>query len=177
MKNKKVLKTVQAAVIAAIYAVLTSLLWEFSSLAIQVRASEALSVLPCFTPSAVPGLFVGCLISNIIRGNFIDAIFGSLTTLVASVLGKLIYKKTKGKKAVYLMLVPSVVLNAIAIPFILYYGYGMSSFAGFEGVWTVLGIYSVSVFAGQMISCYGLGIPLYHMLCKIDERTNIISLK
>lgn len=177
MKNKRVLKIVQSAVIAAIYVVLTSLLWEFSSFAIQVRASEALNVLPCFTSAAVPGIFVGCLISNLVRGNVIDGIFGSLTTLVAAILGRWIYKKVKGKKALYLMLLPSVVLNALTVPFILYYGYGMSDFLGFDSVWTVLGLYAVSVLAGQIISCYVLGIPLYHMIKRIDDRTNIISLK
>ncbi len=177
MKNRKILGTVKAALVAAIYAVLTSILWEFSSLAVQVRVSEALSVLPAFSGASVAGLFAGCLISNLLRGNFIDAVFGSLTTLIAAWLGRVIYKKARCKGRVYLMLLPSVIFNAITVPLILYYGYGMSSFAGFEGTWAVLGIYSLSVLIGQVISCYALGIPLYKILEKIDKKTHLISLE
>ncbi len=177
MKNKRVLKLVQAAVIAAIYTVLTSVLWEFSSLAVQVRVSEALSVLPAFNSGAVPGLFVGCLLSNLFRGNIIDAIFGSLTTLVSAYLGRLIYKKVKGKSAVCLMLIPSVLLNALTVPFILYYGYGYSEFMGYDRVGIVLALYGVSVLIGQAISCYVLGVPLFKLLWRIDERTGMISMK
>ena len=167
MKNKKVFFIVEASVIAAIYTVLTSVLWEFSSFAIQVRVSEALSVLPAFSAGAVPGLFVGCLISNLLRGNIIDAVFGSLTTLLSAYLGRIIHKKVSGKLGLYLMLMPSVVLNAVAVPLILYYGYGLSSFAGFEGTGAVLAAYAVSVLIGQSLSCYGLGIPLYYVLKRI----------
>ena len=81
MRNKKVLFLTQAAVIAAIYVVLTIFISAFNlaSGAIQVRISEALTILPFFTPAAIPGLFVGCIISNTITGSAIwDILFGSL---------------------------------------------------------------------------------------------------
>ena len=70
MKNKKTLYLVQAAMIAALYVVLTLIANAFglASGAIQIRLSEMLSVLPFFTPAAIPGLFVGCLLSNFLTG-------------------------------------------------------------------------------------------------------------
>ena len=78
MRNKKVLFAVQAAMIAALYVVLTYItnLLGLASGTIQVRFSEALCILPVFTPAAIPGLFIGCLISNLITGGIIwDIIF------------------------------------------------------------------------------------------------------
>ena len=70
MRNKKVLFLTQAAVIAAIYVVLTIFISAFNlaSGAIQVRISEALTILPFFTPAAIPGLAIGCLLSNLLTG-------------------------------------------------------------------------------------------------------------
>ena len=69
MRNKKVSFLTQAAVIAAIYVVLTIFISAFNlaSGAIQVRISEALTILPCFTPAAIPGLAIGCLLSNLLE--------------------------------------------------------------------------------------------------------------
>ena len=79
MRNKKVLFITQGAVIAAIYVVLTYIvsLLGLTNGVIQVRLSEALTILPVFTPAAIPGLVVGCVISNILTGAVIwDVIFG-----------------------------------------------------------------------------------------------------
>lgn len=87
MRNKKVLFITQAAVIAAIYVVLTIFISAFNlaSGAIQVRVSEALTVLPFFTPAAIPGLAIGCFLSNLITGAAVyDVVFGSLATLAWS---------------------------------------------------------------------------------------------
>lgn len=87
MRNKKVLFAVQAAMIAALYVVLTYItnLLGLASGTIQVRFSEALCILPVFTPAAIPGLFIGCLISNLITGGIIwDIIFGSIATLLGA---------------------------------------------------------------------------------------------
>ena len=81
MRNKKVLFLTQAAVIAAIYVVLTIFISAFNlaSGAIQVRISEALTILPFFTPAAIPGLAIGCLLSNLLTGAAVyDVVFGSL---------------------------------------------------------------------------------------------------
>ena len=92
MKNKKVAFITQAAIIAAMYAALTlaqgALLPGTTTRAIQFRASEALNILALFTPAAIPGLTLGCIISNlqsIGQGLPLDMIFGSLATLGASV--------------------------------------------------------------------------------------------
>ena len=83
--NKKVLYLVHGAVIAALYVVLTMLAnaLGLANYAIQVRFSEALTILPVFTPAAIPGLFLGCIISNTMTGcMLLDIIFGSLATLI-----------------------------------------------------------------------------------------------
>ena len=81
MKNKSVLFMAQAAMIAAIYVVLTIVFAPFSFGEVQVRIAEALTILPVFTPAAIPGLFIGCLIGNILGGALLpDIIFGSLAT-------------------------------------------------------------------------------------------------
>ena len=89
MRNKKVLLIVQAALIAAIYVVLTYFISAFNlaSGAIQVRISEALTILPVFTPAAIPGLFIGCLLSNLLTGGMpsMMSCSGSLATLTRSV--------------------------------------------------------------------------------------------
>ena len=97
MRNKKVLFLTQAAVIAAIYVVLTIFISAFNlaSGAIQVRISEALTILPFFTPAAIPGLAIGCLLSNLLTGAAVyDVVFGSLATLLGAV-GTYLLRKHK----------------------------------------------------------------------------------
>ena len=165
---------VKAAIIAALYALTTFMLWEFSSLAIQVRVSEIMCILPAFTSSAIPGLAIGCAFANLMAGNVIDAVFGSLATLIAAVLTYFIGKYVKNNLVKTILLpLPAVVCNAIAVPLILYYGYGMHSFLGATSALPVLGLYALSVGIGQTIVCYGGGIPLYRALKKINEKYKI----
>ena len=83
MKSKKLVFICQAAVIAALYVVLTYVFSAFASGVIQVRVSEALTILPAFTPAAIPGLVIGCLLSNTLTGCvLLDIIFGSVATLI-----------------------------------------------------------------------------------------------
>lgn len=122
MKNKKTLFITQAALIAALYVVLTYVANAFglASGNIQLRFSEALTVLPYFTPAAIPGLFVGCLLANLFTGSIvIDIIFGSIATLIAAV-GTYYLRKHK-----FLCKLSPILVNAIVVPFILYYGYGV----------------------------------------------------
>ena len=85
---------VRGAIIAAVYALLTIVLAPISSGLIQCRVSEAMSVLPYFTFSAVPGLFIGCLIANLLTGAPIyDVVFGSLATLLAAYMTYLLRKR------------------------------------------------------------------------------------
>lgn len=172
--RKEVRYLCHGAIIAALYAVLTLATWSFSSMSIQVRISEAFAVLPLFTPAAVPGLFVGCLIANLLGGGIvIDTVFGSLATLVAACLTYLIGKRIRGKARWILAPLPAVLLNAIVVPFVLYYGYGFTDFMGYDGLVPVLLLNALSVGIGEIISCYGLGIPLYHALDKLDRRYSL----
>ncbi len=163
------------AIIGAVYAVLTLATWSFSSMQIQLRVAEALTVLPLFTPAAIPGLFIGCLVANLMSGNVIDAIFGSLTTLLAALLTYFIGQKIKGKAKLPLAVLPPILLNAVAVPLILYFGYGFKDFLGFDTMLPVLLLNALSVLIGQFLSCGLLGATLYFSLSTIETRTGIFS--
>ena len=76
----------QAAVIAAIYVVLVVIFNYISFGPVQFRIAEALTILPYFTPAAIPGLFVGCIIANILGGAIVwDVVFGSIATLIGAI--------------------------------------------------------------------------------------------
>ena len=153
MKNKGTLFMVQAAAIAAVYVVLTTVFAAFSFGEVQVRISEALTILPVFTPAAIPGLFVGCIISNFLGGAILmDVIFGSIATLIGAVFT---YKLRNSSK--WLAPVPPIVANALIVPFTLYYGYGVNLPIPFM---------MLTVGIGEVISCGVLGMILYGALSK-----------
>lgn len=133
---------VEAAFIAAMYAALTILIPGGSG-QVQVRVSEALTVLPFFMPAAIPGLFAGCLLANIIVGvSLYDVIFGSLATLAAAFL-------TRKMPVKYLAPLPPVVINAVVVAFILNISLNAPLLA-------TMGFVAI----GEIIACYGLGYPL-----------------
>ena len=151
--NKNVRFITQAAVIAAIYVVLTLLAnaLGLANYAVQVRFSEALTILPFFTTAAIPGLTIGCLLSNIMTGCALpDIIFGTVATLLGA-LGTYALKKHK-----WLAPLPPIAANTIIVPFILLYAYGI------EPLWFSF----VTVFAGEVISCGILGLLLLNVLSK-----------
>ena len=162
MRDKKVLLTVQAAMIAAIYVVLTYFISAFNlaSGAIQVRVSEALTILPYFTPAAIPGLTIGCLLANLLTGATVyDVVFGSLATLLGAV-GTYLLRKHK-----FLCTLPPVVSNMLIIPFVLRYGYGLVwEFGGQD--WSIP-FYMLTVGAGEVICCCILGTILLNALAKV----------
>lgn len=160
----------EAAVIAALYAVLVLTLAPLSSGPVQVRISEALTILPALYGSAVPGLFLGCLVANLFTGNVFDIVFGSLITLAAAILGRLLAKKA-GKAAPFLAPLPAVILNALFLPFVFVYGYGLTSFGNATSTPAVLGFMSLSVLAGETLSAYVLGLPLYFAVRKLKSAT------
>ena len=154
MKTTRVRFMTQAAMIAAIYAVLTIFISAFhlASGAIQIRISEALTILPAFTPAAIPGLFLGCLISNLITGAMLpDIIFGSLATLLGA-LGTYFLRKYK-----WAIPIPPILANVLIIPWILSYVYG------FPGS---IFYFMLTVGIGEVISCGVLGLLLYNVLCR-----------
>lgn len=139
---------VRGAIIAAIYAALTLALAPISYGAGQLRVAEALTVLPFVMPrSAVPGLFVGCLLANLFGGGGIwDIVFGSAATLLAALL-------TARCRHRLLAPLPPVVLNAVVVGTVLYVLYYAGS--GIP-IWLIM----AQVGAGQCLACYGLGLAL-----------------
>ena len=156
--NKKALFITQAAMIAALYVVLTVFINAFglANGAIQVRISEALTILPFFTPAAIPGLFIGCLISNIVTGCLPwDVVFGSMATLIGA-LGTYALRKYK-----FLAPIPPIFANALIVPIILIKVYALP-----DAYWFLL----LTVGAGEVISCGILGMILLFALNKYRDK-------
>lgn len=155
-QNSKVLFTAQAAMIAAIYVVLTVIGASFAFGPVQVRLSEALTILPVFTPAAVPGVFLGCLISNVIAGALLpDIIFGSLATLIGAVFTWLLRNNSR-----YLAPLPPVTANALIVPFVLKYAY-------MEPLPIPFMILTVGI--GEIVPCGILGLLLHAALSRYQN--------
>lgn len=155
MKSKKLVFICQAAVIAALYVVLTYVFSAFASGVIQVRVSEALTILPAFTPAAIPGLVIGCLLSNTLTGCvLLDIIFGSVATLIGALGSYALRRHT------WLVPIPPIVSNMIIVPFVLRFAYGATDAFPFM---------MATVGAGEIISCYLLGMILYGALKKANH--------
>lgn len=143
---------VQAAVIAAIYTALTLLLMPLGYGVMQIRISEALTVLPAVTPAAVPGLFIGCLVSNMVGPyGIMDMIFGSSATLLAAMCSY--WLRTKP----LLVPLPPVIANGFIIGAMLYYAYSVPFSLYACILWVAL---------GEALACYCLGFPLLRYLNK-----------
>ena len=139
----------QAALVAALYVVLTylSAAIGLSSGVIQIRFSEALTILPYFMPSSITGLFVGCILANSLTGCAVwDVIFGSIATLLGAIFTYLLRKKNK-----FLAPIPPILANTIIVPFVLKFIYG------FNGA---LPYFFLTVFIGEVLSCGVLGMLL-----------------
>lgn len=150
-----------SATFAALYVVMTlvSAIFGLSSGAIQIRISEALCALCYFTPAAIPGLTVGCLVSNLVTGaNFLDVIFGTLATFIGAMGGWLLRKQ----RFSWLVTVPTVLANTIIIPFVIVYGFGVTDIA--------LPLLSLSIFVGEFVSATVLGTGLIAILKKYSFR-------
>lgn len=197
-------RILRAAVIAAVYSVLTILLAPLSYGPVQIRFSEALTILPLLFPEAVIGVTVGCLIANIFNGMWTDMVFGTLATFTAAVLTYLIGKAFKlsapvkkfndageyntaaggslplaptpfqsAKKrtaGVFLAALPPVLVNALVVPFIIFMYIqddmaNINIFTDNNILLYLLGF--CSIFIGQAIAVYGVGIPLYYGVKKI----------
>lgn len=154
MKEKQTLNVqfiAQAAMIAAIYVVLTLVFAPFSYGEVQIRISEALTILPAFTPAAVPGLFIGCLLGNILGGCIVpDIIFGSLATLIGAAFTYTIRDRSR-----FLAPVPPIVSNTLIVPFVLRFGYQVPLPIPFM---------MLTVGIGEIISCGVLGMVVYGAL-------------
>ncbi len=156
MENKKILTLTQAAMIAAVYVVLTYVFSAFSFGQVQIRIAEALTILPVFTPAAVPGLFIGCLIGNITGGAVLpDIIFGSLATLAGAIGTRVLRKKNP-----IVCTLPPILSNVIVVPLVLRFAYG---------VLLPIPVMMLTVGIGEVIGCGVLGVGLYTVLKKYKE--------
>lgn len=156
--NKKILFICQAAMIAALYIVLTFLANTFglANGVIQIRLSEALTILPAFTPAAIPGLAIGCFLSNAMTGCVIwDILFGTFATLTGAI-GSYAIRKCK-----WLVPFPPLLANTIIVPFVLRYAYGAED--AFPFIMGTVGI-------GEFLSCFILGMILFHSLQKFHRQ-------
>ena len=158
--NKKFFTTrriAHGAIIAAVYVVLCIIFQPISYGPIQFRIAEALTIMPLFTPAAIPGLFVGCILANIIgQGVIMDVIFGSLATLIGAVLGYLLRRNR------WLVPIPAVIANALIIPFVLRYGYGFTD--------VPIALEMLYILAGEVVGCYILGELLATILMPHKNR-------
>lgn len=163
MKRKinSTLFTTRGAMIAAVYVALTLLAsaMGLSSGVIQFRFSEALCILPIFLPEAIPGLFIGCLISNLIAGGVIwDIIFGSIATLIGALGARWLKNLPEGKK--WIATLPTVFSNMIIVPFVLIYAYGAPD--SYIFLMLTVGI-------GEVVCATFGGSALYYLMKKYEK--------
>ncbi len=160
MKATKIQVLTQAAMIAALYVILTAVsnALGLANFAIQLRFSEALTILPAFTPAAIPGLFIGCLIGNILTSCALpDILFGSLATLLGAFGTHFLCRiHHTGQNRLFLAPLPPILSNMLIIPFVLRYAYGIRPF------WFPF----LTVTAGELLSCGLLGTVLLLSLGK-----------
>ena len=157
MNHSSTRKITFGGVIAALYVVLTVVANAFglASGTIQVRISEALTILPVFTIAAIPGLTVGCVLANLITGCAPwDVVFGSLATLIGAVGTRMLRKKP------LLAWISPVIANMAIVPVVLQKVYGVPD------AWWYL---ALTVGAGEVISCGILGLLLYHSVKNIPQ--------
>ena len=153
MKSTKFL--VQAAVIAALYAALTIFLMPISYGVMQIRVSEVLTILPAFTPAAIPGLLIGCFVANMVGPyGMLDMVIGSAATLIAA------FASYKLRKNIYLVPIPPIIANGLLVGGMLYYAYGVPFSLPACIFWVAL---------GEAGACYALGLPLLKYLKKRES--------
>jgi len=142
-----------SAIIAALYAALTLGFQAISYGAVQFRVSEAMTLLPVLFPEAIPGLTVGCLISNLFNpmgATVYDVVFGTLATFLAA------WMSSRMKGSIWLRALPPVVCNAVIVGMVITYAYGVD----------LLWMNMLTVGLGEAAVCYALGVPLVRVLEK-----------
>lgn len=149
------MQVAMGAAIAALYVVLTLIFAPISFGAVQVRIAEILTILPLFTPAAIPGLFVGCILGNMIGGAIVwDIVFGSIATLLGAIFGYMLRKNR------WLVPIPAVIANSVIVPLVLRYGYGIDT-----PIWLLV----IYIFIGEVIGCYILGEVLATVLLRYPK--------
>ena len=148
-KNQRLRYMAAAGMTAALYTVLSLVNIPISFF--QFRPAEALTALPLLTPAAIPGLFLGCMIANYMTGClFYDILFGSIATLLGAIGTRVLRKRPA------LAMLPPVLSNTLIIPPILVFAYGAND---------AYPLLMLSVFVGELISCYLLGL-IFHRAAK-----------
>ena len=163
MKTSKTLYLTQGAAVAALYVALTYLAaaMGLASGDVQFRPSEALTILPCFFPAAVPGLAVGCLLANLLTGCVAwDVVFGTVATLLGA-LGTRALRKNRWPACL-----PPIVSNMVIVPFVLRYAYGVPGTIPFM---------MLTVGVGEVVCCGILGQLLYTALDKQRGRIKFLE--
>ena len=154
-----------AGVLAAVYAVVTYLCQPFAYGSIQFRLSEALAVLCCFTPAAIPGMVVGCIVANIfttLSFPVIDIVFGSLATLLACLITRRMSRSLDEKPWIaWLIPLPTILCNAVIVGAMIAY-----FFTEGESFLPAFAYNALTVGAGEAAVMYVLGLPLLFFLRK-----------
>ncbi len=148
----------QSGLTAAVYIAL-SLLSAALGLAsgqVQLRLGESLCLLPCLLPAAVPGLTVGCLLTNLLTGCPLwDVLFGTLATLLGALGSRILKNRPR------LAVLPPILANAVIIPQVLTRVYGLQA---------ALPVLTLTVAAGEIVTCGLLGTVVYNTLSKHKNR-------
>lgn len=177
LQTNKTKKMVTIAMIAALYAVITLAIAPIAFSTVQFRVSEMLTVLPMFTPLAIPGLTLGCALANLVGAlsginpiGYIDAVVGSSATLIASLLSYLIAKNGKNWIKYTFVPLPPVLVNAVIVGIELTVLF--NSGENFSKAFIANGI---SVLIGQLVICYSLGMLLMVSLNRKDIHKKIFA--
>ena len=163
--KEKTLYVTRGAAVAALYVLLTfiSSLFGLDKGVIQFRLSEMLCILPIFLPEAVPGLFIGCIAANLMTSAVIwDVVFGSIATLIGAI-GAWLFRKLP-KKLIWLATLPTILSNAIIVPLVLKFAYGVPDLIPFM---------VLTVGIGEIVTAGILGMLLYFSLVKNKFLNNL----
>lgn len=180
MKNFNTRSLVSAAIIAAMYTVLTFVFAPISFGVVQFRISEALTILPLFTPIAIPGLTVGCLISNFIglsmgQTQIWDLLFGTSATLLAAITTYLIGKLNKKHLDHILGPFPAVLFNGIIVGMQLTLFYSDLNINA--DILKIFLVNTLTVMLGEFVVCYVLGNLLMFVLKRNNLHKKIFGTK
>lgn len=176
MKNVSMTKRLcRAGIIAALYVAFTYAFTPFAFGPFQIRPAEALCILPLLYIEAVPALCVGCMISNLASPYFFyDVIIGSLITLLAALIT---YTVSRFIKKVPIKLgvggLFPVLFNALFIPLIIVFL--CSGADGYSSAWTAYFAFAGSLALTESVWVYGLGIPLYFSLRRIQRNVRFLQ--
>ena len=158
-RRSSALYLTRGAMIAALYVAITWLcsVVGLSSGVIQFRISEAMCILPVFFPEAVPALFIGCMLSNLIAGGVVwDVIFGALATLIGAIGARLLRKLPR--RLMWVATLPTLIANLVIVPPVLIFAYGVT-----DAYWFI----ALTVGIGELAcACVG-GSALYYLLKRI----------